>query len=57
MIFRRINASFTEQGIQLHADINLGMAIALEEGLVVPVIRNADRLEFAELAAQQPRAD
>jgi pyruvate dehydrogenase E2 component (dihydrolipoamide acetyltransferase) len=25
-------------------DINIGMAVALEEGLVVPVIRNADRL-------------
>ena len=28
------------------------MAVALEEGLVVPVIRNADRLSLAELAAR-----
>jgi pyruvate dehydrogenase E2 component (dihydrolipoamide acetyltransferase) len=47
-----VNSSFTEQGINLHADINLGMAVALEEGLVVPVIRTADRLSLATLAAQ-----
>jgi pyruvate dehydrogenase E2 component (dihydrolipoamide acetyltransferase) len=50
--FPSLNSSFTEHGIKLHADINLGMAVALEEGLVVPVIRNADRLSLDELAAQ-----
>ena len=50
--FSSVNSSFTEHGIKLHADINLGMAVALEEGLVVPVIRQADRLTLTELAAQ-----
>lgn len=50
--FRSLNATFTEQGIKLHADINLGMAVALEEGLVVPVIRNADQKSLTELAQQ-----
>jgi pyruvate dehydrogenase E2 component (dihydrolipoamide acetyltransferase) len=50
--FPSVNSSFTEHGIKLHADINVGMAVALEEGLVVPVIRNADRLSLDELAAQ-----
>lgn len=50
--FPSVNSSFTEHGIKLHADVNLGMAVALEEGLVVPVIRNADRLSLDELAAQ-----
>jgi pyruvate dehydrogenase E2 component (dihydrolipoamide acetyltransferase) len=45
-----LNSSFTEQGITHHADINIGVAVALEEGLVVPVIRNADRLGLQELA-------
>jgi len=49
--FPSLNASFAEQGIKLHSDINLGMAVALEEGLVVPVIRNADRLQLVDLAA------
>jgi pyruvate dehydrogenase E2 component (dihydrolipoamide acetyltransferase) len=50
--FPSLNAAFTEQGIQGYSDINIGMAVALEEGLVVPVIRNADRLSLAELAQQ-----
>ena len=35
-----------------HADINIGVAVALDEGLVVPVIRNADQLNLMELAKQ-----
>ena len=50
--FPAINASFSDEGINLHDDIHLGMAVALEEGLVVPVIRHADRLSLNELAAQ-----
>ena len=50
--FPSMNSSFTEQGIQQHAKINIGVAVALEEGLVVPVIRNADRLNLMELAKQ-----
>ncbi len=50
--FPAVNSSFTDQKIQLHAEINLGMAVAIDEGLVVPVIRNADRLSLKELAAQ-----
>src|SRR6185436_2417588 len=50
--FRSLNATFTEQGIKLYAVINLGVAVALEEGLVVPVIRDADRLNLNEIARQ-----
>jgi pyruvate dehydrogenase E2 component (dihydrolipoamide acetyltransferase) len=50
--FPSLNAAFTEQGVQIYADINIGMAVALDEGLVVPVIRNADRLSLEELAKQ-----
>lgn len=50
--FPSVNSSFTDQGIEVHREINLGMAVALEEGLVVPVIRNADRLNLMELASQ-----
>jgi pyruvate dehydrogenase E2 component (dihydrolipoamide acetyltransferase) len=50
--FPAVNSTFTEQGIQVHANINIGMAVALDEGLVVPVIRNADRLSLTELAKQ-----
>jgi pyruvate dehydrogenase E2 component (dihydrolipoamide acetyltransferase) len=50
--FPSLNSTFTEQGIKLHADISIGMAVALDEGLVVPVIRNADRLSLTDLAKQ-----
>jgi pyruvate dehydrogenase E2 component (dihydrolipoamide acetyltransferase) len=50
--FPSVNAAFTEHGLERYADINIGMAVALEDGLVVPVIRNADRLPLAELATQ-----
>lgn len=50
--FPALNSSFTDKGIQQHAQINIGVAVALEEGLVVPVIRNADQLSLNELAQQ-----
>ena len=50
--FPSVNSTYTDQGIRQHADINIGMAVALDEGLVVPVLRNADRLSLSELAAQ-----
>ena len=50
--FPSMNSSFTEQGIQQHTEINIGVAVALEEGLVVPVIRNADQMNLQELAKQ-----
>ncbi len=45
-----LNASWTEQGILLRGRINIGVAVALDEGLVVPVIHDADLLPFVELA-------
>jgi pyruvate dehydrogenase E2 component (dihydrolipoamide acetyltransferase) len=50
--FPSLNAAFTDHGVEIYSDINIGMAVALEEGLVVPVIRNADRLSVQELAKQ-----
>jgi pyruvate dehydrogenase E2 component (dihydrolipoamide acetyltransferase) len=47
-----LNATYTDDGINVHGDINIGMAVALAEGLVVPVIRNADGLTLGELAVQ-----
>jgi 2-oxoisovalerate dehydrogenase E2 component (dihydrolipoyl transacylase) len=45
-----LNASWSDEGVVLHRDINLGIAVALEDNLVVPVIRNADRLSISGLA-------
>ncbi len=40
--FPIVNASIDGTNIIYHRDINVGMAVALENGLIVPVIRNAD---------------
>jgi pyruvate dehydrogenase E2 component (dihydrolipoamide acetyltransferase) len=50
--FLSLNSALTDQGVQIYSDINLGMAVALDEGLVVPVIRNADHFSLAELAKE-----
>lgn len=43
-----LNASYTETGLMVWQDIHLGIAVDTDEGLVVPVIRNADRLSVSE---------
>jgi pyruvate/2-oxoglutarate dehydrogenase complex dihydrolipoamide acyltransferase (E2) component len=48
--FPTLNSSFTDEGIILRHDIHLGIAVALEDNLIVPVVRNADRLSIAGLA-------
>ncbi|MBA2277543.1 MAG: 2-oxo acid dehydrogenase subunit E2 [Chloroflexia bacterium] len=45
----RLNAVWDEDRIIHRKAINLGVAVALDDGLVVPVIRNADRLSLAGL--------
>jgi 2-oxoisovalerate dehydrogenase E2 component (dihydrolipoyl transacylase) len=53
-----LNATWTDQGVLLKRDVNLGIAVALDDGLVVPVIRAADRLSMSGLAvAAQDLAD
>jgi 2-oxoglutarate dehydrogenase E2 component (dihydrolipoamide succinyltransferase) len=45
-----MNARFTQQGIVIHRRIHIGVATAVEDGLVVPVIRDADERNLAGLA-------
>ncbi|MCG8589644.1 MAG: 2-oxo acid dehydrogenase subunit E2, partial [Proteobacteria bacterium] len=46
-----LNASVIEDAIVEKKDIHIGIAVETEKGLVVPVVRNADRLSMAGLAA------
>jgi pyruvate dehydrogenase E2 component (dihydrolipoamide acetyltransferase) len=46
------NATFGEQGIQVQPQVNIGMAVALESGLVAPAIPNADKKGLAETARE-----
>jgi 2-oxoglutarate dehydrogenase E2 component (dihydrolipoamide succinyltransferase) len=46
-----VNSSWTEAGIQVHGEINIGMATSLgEAGLIVPVLRRADELSLLGIA-------
>jgi len=47
---REVNATFNENAIILHRDINLGVSVGLEDTLIVPVVRRADGLSVAGLA-------
>jgi pyruvate/2-oxoglutarate dehydrogenase complex dihydrolipoamide acyltransferase (E2) component len=47
---RYLNAQWTDEGIYLHNTVHLGIAVALEDGLIVPVIKNAQDLNLTGLA-------
>jgi pyruvate dehydrogenase E2 component (dihydrolipoamide acetyltransferase) len=51
MRHRRLNAQFVDGEVHLYPAADVGMAVATERGLVVPVIRGAERLSIAEIAA------
>jgi pyruvate dehydrogenase E2 component (dihydrolipoamide acetyltransferase) len=48
---REVNAEWTDEAILLHPSANVGIAVAAPQGLVVPVIRGAERLSLAEVTA------
>lgn len=50
-----MNVSYTGNGIAQKSEINLGFAVALEEGLIVPVIREADRKPLSQISEERRR--
>ena len=51
----RLNVRWGGDAIELLPEINIGVAVALEAGLVVPVVRGADKLALAELSREIKR--
>jgi 2-oxoglutarate dehydrogenase E2 component (dihydrolipoamide succinyltransferase) len=45
-----LNAQWTDEGIFLHYPVNLGIAVAIEDGLIVPVIKQAQDLNLLGIA-------
>ncbi len=45
-----INSTLQEDQIKIFEDVNVGVAVATEKGLIVPVIRNADKKELKEIS-------
>jgi pyruvate dehydrogenase E2 component (dihydrolipoamide acetyltransferase) len=49
----RMNASWAGEGVRMNAAINLGLAMAVDEGVVAPVIHSADKAELGAIAVQR----
>jgi pyruvate dehydrogenase E2 component (dihydrolipoamide acetyltransferase) len=47
------NAAWDDGSIRLNDEVNVGIAVAVDDGLVVPVIHGADRLGLGEIAARR----
>ena len=49
------NASLLDEEIHIHADVHVGIAVATDAGLLVPVLRNADRRPWRDAGAELRR--
>jgi pyruvate dehydrogenase E2 component (dihydrolipoamide acetyltransferase) len=47
-----VNASWGDEAITQHGDIHVGVAVATQDGLITPVIRNADQKSVSEIATE-----
>jgi pyruvate dehydrogenase E2 component (dihydrolipoamide acetyltransferase) len=48
--FPTVNASWTGDTIQTHAEVHVGIAVSIPDGLITPVVKNADRKNLVEIA-------
>jgi pyruvate dehydrogenase E2 component (dihydrolipoamide acetyltransferase) len=51
----RLNASVHDDAIHVQPEINVGLAVALKDGLLVPVVKRADQLPLSAIAAESRR--
>jgi pyruvate dehydrogenase E2 component (dihydrolipoamide acetyltransferase) len=49
----RVNVAWKDGTIVPNAEVNVGLAVAIEDGLVVPVLHRADTLSLAEIATRR----
>src|SRR5712691_10678514 len=49
----RVNASWRDGGVAANERVNVSIAVATEDGLVAPVIHDADRLDLAAIAQRR----
>jgi pyruvate dehydrogenase E2 component (dihydrolipoyllysine-residue acetyltransferase) len=53
--FPKLNASFVDGKVDCYARVNIGVAVATDDALLVPVVRDADRKSLAEVAVETRR--
>ena len=49
----RMNASWTDGTITLHPSVNIGLAVAIDDGLIVPVIHGVERMSLEQITARR----
>ncbi|TYB42960.1 dihydrolipoamide acetyltransferase family protein [Actinomadura chibensis] len=47
-----VNVSYTEENLLFHKRVHVGVAVAVEDGLLVPVIKDADRKSVSEIGRE-----
>jgi pyruvate dehydrogenase E2 component (dihydrolipoamide acetyltransferase) len=52
---KHLNASYEEEGIRLQTEINVGIVAAVNQRLLIPVIRDADKLSLHQIGAERSR--
>ncbi len=50
--FPVLNASYREDNLEMHPRVDIGIAVALEDGLIPPVLRDADKKSLKRIAAE-----
>jgi pyruvate dehydrogenase E2 component (dihydrolipoamide acetyltransferase) len=55
LVHPQMNSVFAPSGITLVESINIGIAVAVEEGLMVPVVRDADKLTLKDISIETAR--
>ena len=53
--FARFNASYVDGRVECYSRVNVGIAVATDDALLVPVVRDADRKSLAEIAVETRR--
>jgi len=53
--YPQLNSTLDGENIKFWRDINIGIAVSLEDGLIVPVLRGANRLSLPEIAMEADR--
>ncbi|MCX5649387.1 MAG: dihydrolipoamide acetyltransferase family protein, partial [Planctomycetota bacterium] len=51
-LFSAVNSRWASGGVERRTEVNVGLAVALDEGLIVPVVREADKKSLRQVAAE-----
>lgn len=49
---RQVNASFQEKSVRFYEHADIGVAVAIEDGLITPIVRAADQKSLSEIAGE-----